>query len=67
MVDQDPLRWIKASRSYAHGECVELARDREIIRLRDSKNPDVHLHFPRAEVAAFIDRAQRGELDDLLG
>jgi hypothetical protein len=67
VVDQDPpLHWIKASRSYGHGECVELAADREMIRLRDSKDPAVHLHFTRSEMAAFIDGARRGEFDHLL-
>lgn len=66
MVDQDPLRWIKASRSLGHGECVELAADCEMIHLRDSKDPAVHLHFTRGEIAAFIDGARRGEFDGLI-
>jgi hypothetical protein len=60
------LDWIKASRSYGHGECVELATDGEKIRLRDSKDPAVHLQFTRGEIAAFLDGARRGEFDRLL-
>jgi hypothetical protein len=60
------LDWIKAARSYAYGECVELAADGEMVALRDSKDPAVRLHFTRAEMAAFVDGARRGEFDHLL-
>jgi hypothetical protein len=67
VADQAPrLDWIKASRSYGHGECVELAADGNAIRLRDSKDPSVHLRFTRRELAAFLDGARRGEFDHLL-
>lgn len=59
------LVWIKASRSYGIGECVELAADGDVIRLRDSKDPALHLRFTRAEIAAFLDGARRGEFDHL--
>jgi Domain of unknown function (DUF397) len=62
------LDWIKASRSYGHGECVELAADGDMIALRDSKNPTApYLRFTRPEMAAFLDGARRGEFDHLLG
>lgn len=62
-----PLDWIKASRCYGHGDCVELASDGDMIALRDSKNPKApYLRFPRSELAAFIDGTRRGEFDDLL-
>jgi hypothetical protein len=60
------LEWIKASRSYALGECVELAVDGQMIALRDSKDPEIHLLFTRAEMAAFLDGARRGEFDHLV-
>jgi hypothetical protein len=67
VVDQAPrLDWIKASRSYGHGECVELAADGDTIRLRDSKDPAVHLHFTRSELAAFLEGARNGEFDHLV-
>jgi hypothetical protein len=62
------LVWVKASRSYGIGECVELAADGDMIALRDSKNPAVpYLRFTRSEMAAFLDGARRGEFDHLLG
>lgn len=60
------LVWVKARRSYGIGECVELAADGDMISLRDSKAPAVRLHFTRAEMAAFLDGARRGEFDHLL-
>ena len=59
MVDNEAPReldWIKSSRSYGYGECVELAADGEMVALRASKDPAVRLHFTRAELAAFVDR-----------
>ena len=61
------LLWIKAFSSYGSGACVELARDGDMIALRDSKNPGVLLNFTRQEVLAFIDGARRGEFDHLAG
>ncbi|MHA6625744.1 DUF397 domain-containing protein [Pseudonocardia sichuanensis] len=62
------LDWVKASRSYGHGDCVELAPAGDMIALRDSKRPEApHLLFTRAEMAAFLDGARRGEFDHLLG
>jgi len=61
------LEWVRASRCYGHGDCVELAIDGHVVLIRDSKNPDgAHLRFTRAEFAAFIDGARRGEFDRLL-
>jgi hypothetical protein len=61
------LDWIKASRCYGHGDCVELAVDGDMIALRDSKNPaQAHLRFTRSEMAAFFDSARSGDFDHLL-
>ena len=60
------LQWIKASRSYASSQCVELALAGDMIALRDSKNPDVHLYYTSGEIDAFIDGAKRGEFDHLV-
>jgi hypothetical protein len=46
--------------------CVEFARDGESFRLRDSKDPRVHLHYTRAELDAFIRGAKNGDFDSLL-
>jgi hypothetical protein len=61
------LRWIKASASFGAGACVELAPSRDMIALRDSKNPHVVLRFTKLEIIAFIDGARRGEFDHLVG
>jgi hypothetical protein len=66
--EQSGLVWIKASKSYSNGACVELASGgAEKIFLRDSKNPDVLLSYSPAEIDAFLDGAKRGEFDHLVG
>jgi Domain of unknown function (DUF397) len=59
-------RWIKSSLSAGIGACVEFAPHGDMIALRDSKHPDVLLHFTQLEVFAFIDGAKRGEFDHLV-
>lgn len=66
MLEQTGLRWIKSSLSSGVGACVELAPDGSMIALRDSKHPDVHLHYTYAEIHAFLYAAKRGEFDHLL-
>jgi hypothetical protein len=61
------LHWIKASMSMPSGACIELAADGELIALRNSRHPDVILHYTSDELAAFLDGAKRGEFDHLLG
>jgi hypothetical protein len=63
---QTGLKWIKASRSYATSQCVELAAAGDMIALRDSKNPDTQLLYTVAEIDAFLDGAKRGEFDHLV-
>lgn len=60
------LRWVKASFSANLGACVELAQDGEMILLRDSKVPDMHLRLSRVEVLALIESVKRGRLDHLV-
>lgn len=66
--------WIKAKRSYGHGECVEMkpAPDEcpecgtEGVYLRDSKNPGAVLHLhSKAAFATFLEQAKRGDYDHL--
>nr|WP_219416707.1 DUF397 domain-containing protein [Pseudonocardia nigra] len=66
MPEQSGLRWIKSSRSIGANACVELAPHGDLIALRDSKNPDVHLLYTHAEMDAFLYGAKRGEFDHLL-
>ena len=50
----------------ATSECVELARERDMILLRDSKSPEVPaFRYTTEEFRAFIDGAKAGEFDDL--
>lgn len=48
-------------------DCVEVTVLPDgLIGLRDSKHPDAgHLTFPRPEMAAWLQAARTGELDDL--
>lgn len=59
--------WIKAHESYASGACVELARwDDGTIALRDSKNPDLQLHYTHHEMSVFFRGVKGGEFDHLV-
>jgi hypothetical protein len=60
-------RWIKARRSSAQGNCLELRRTPDGgVELRNSRHPDQVLPaLTRAELAAFLDGAKGGEFDHL--
>ena len=61
------LLWIKAFSSYGSGACVELARDGDMIALRDSKNPGTApFRYTDREISAFLAGVKRGEFDYLL-
>lgn len=54
-------------RACATGECVEFARNGNMVLLRDSKDPlSPVLSFSRQEIQAFFDGIKAGDLDDLL-
>ena len=55
--------WIKASMSSNSGNCVQMRRAHGGgVDVRDSKDPDGPvLHFTRAEFAAWLDGATKGE------
>ncbi len=60
------LAWRKASASHPANACVELARFRDMVAMRDSKDPEgPALLYTKAELRAFLDGAKRGEFDDL--
>ena len=61
------LKWVKASMSASLSACVELAPWKDMIALRDSKDPSVVLRLTPLEITAFIDGAKRGEFDHLIG
>jgi Domain of unknown function (DUF397) len=57
--------WYKSSRSGGNGgNCVEVAQLRDVVAVRDSKNPDDGvLVFRPADWTTFIEAAKRGEFD----
>lgn len=59
-VPTEHLDWRRSSRCAA-GNCVEVARQGDTVRVRDSKNPEVVLSFAREEWAAFVEAAANGE------
>jgi hypothetical protein len=66
MSEAEP-KWIKSSASMANGACVELALDDPDVLLRNSRLPELHLRFTRAEIAAFLVGVRNDEFDDLIG
>jgi Domain of unknown function (DUF397) len=63
---QGPSAWRKAS-TCANSECVEIARERDMILLRDTKSPQTPpFRYTTEEFRAFIDGAKAGEFDDLI-
>jgi hypothetical protein len=58
--------WLKGSRSYGGGECVEVAAISGGVAVRDSKDPDgPKLWFTREEWAVFMAGVRTGEFDHL--
>jgi hypothetical protein len=57
--------WIKASASYANGNCVEVrARADGRVEVRNSRFPGIHLPaFTPQEWMAFMDGVRAGEFD----
>jgi hypothetical protein len=57
------LQWRRSSRCGTN-TCVEVARDGNVVLLRDSKSPEVApLEFSPSEWKAFLDGARGGEFD----
>jgi len=63
--EQMNASWVKSSFSFANGNCVEVAElPGGSVGIRDSRDPGGPvLRFTRAEWAAFLGGAQRGELE----
>jgi len=63
---QGQSAWRKSSKC-ANSECVEIAREQDMILVRDSKSPETTaLRYTKEEFAAFLDGAKAGEFDDLI-
>jgi Domain of unknown function (DUF397) len=65
----DPTLWIKASASADTGNCVEMRCHAGAVEVRDTKanGSGPTLGLSKAEFAAWLDGAKRGEFDRLLG
>jgi hypothetical protein len=62
--DLSAATWRKSTRSGVSGNCVEVARLKDTVAVRDSKHPTgPTLMFTPAEWEAFIDGAKEGEFD----
>jgi hypothetical protein len=56
--------WIKSKASQVNGNCVEVAFDAEVVRVRNSQDPGgAVLSFCHAEWRAFLTGARGGEFD----
>jgi hypothetical protein len=65
MTEHDP--WIKAKLSGDQGSCVEMRHTDAGVDVRDSKDPNGPvLRFTKAEFAAWLDGANKGEFDHLV-
>ncbi len=60
------LVWTKASYCHASSSCVELAAAGPLIAVRNSRRPEVEIHYTREEIVAWLDGAKRGEFDHLV-
>lgn len=63
------LKWRKARRSNASGNCVEMARlpHGDGFAIRNSRNPEgPALVFTPAEITAFVAGVRDGDFDDLV-
>jgi Domain of unknown function (DUF397) len=63
------VTWRRSGQGAAPGSSVEIAvLESGEIGMRDSADPDgPMLVYTRAELAAFLDGARKGEFDDLVG
>lgn len=66
-VPSDPTQWIKAAASADTGNCVEMRQQGPLVEIRDTKAKGIGptLGFTKAEFAAFLDGAKKGEFDHL--
>jgi Domain of unknown function (DUF397) len=60
------LRWIKGSRSYSNGNCVEVTSFPDAhVGVRDSKSEGPILRFTPDEWTAFLEGARNGEFNNV--
>jgi hypothetical protein len=58
--------WIKARRSYATSQCVELVATDHGVAMRNSRLPEMVIRHTSAEFAMFLEAAKAGEFDHLV-
>ena len=65
--ERQSLAWLKAQRSTANGQCVEIAAAPGRVVIRDSKDPDgpILVYTPH-EFGAFLEGARNGEFDSIV-
>ncbi|WP_020666761.1 DUF397 domain-containing protein [Amycolatopsis nigrescens] len=57
-----PAPWRKSSHSSKEVECVEVALDKDCVRVRDSKNPGIGtLNLPHNTWSAFLSQVSGRE------
>jgi hypothetical protein len=62
--DLSAVTWRTSTRSGANGNCVEVAKLRDAVAVRDSKHPTgPALVFTPNDWAAFISEVKEGEFD----
>jgi Domain of unknown function (DUF397) len=60
------IQWVKAKKSAYDGNCVQVGRIRNEVRVRNSRDPEgPQLVFTKAEFNAFLEGAKNGEFDGL--
>ncbi|MFE6744920.1 DUF397 domain-containing protein [Kitasatospora purpeofusca] len=57
------LDWQKSSYSGDAADCVEVASEGELIRIRESDDPAVIVTTTKAKLAAWLQGAKAGEFD----
>jgi Domain of unknown function (DUF397) len=64
-VDFARAEWRKSSRSQSHGQCVEVAKLKDAVAVRDSKHrgEEAMLIFTAGQWAAFVAHAKDGRFD----
>ncbi|MCX4754446.1 DUF397 domain-containing protein [Kitasatospora purpeofusca] len=59
------LHWQKSTFSGNQANCVEIASDGELIRIRESDDPAIAITTTKAKLAAWLQGAKAGEFDHL--
>ncbi|MCX4687260.1 DUF397 domain-containing protein [Kitasatospora purpeofusca] len=61
------LNWQKSTSSGKQANCVEIASDSDLIRIRESDDPSTIINTTTAKLAAWTQGAKAGEFDHLTG